>query len=225
MSSGHTSPSAQRPAALAGVEAVLLDMDGTLILAPHDWAEIRRRLGVGPGSILDQLHALPEPHRSRRLAELDAMETAACASARPAPGAEDLLDLLRGLGLRTALVTNNSRNSAEAVLERTGWRFDAVLTRDDGSWKPSPAPLLEAARRLAVPIGHCAALGDAWLDLEAARAAGCRSVWLVDPAASSHGRAADLAAPDLRGILAALDGADPPRATMPTSVLEERREP
>jgi pyrophosphatase PpaX len=207
------------------VEAVLLDMDGTLILAPHDWAEIRRRLGVGPGSILDQLHALPEPERSDRLAELDSMETAACSSARPAPGAEELLALLHRLGLRTALVTNNSRKSVEAVLRRTGWRFDAVLTRDDGCWKPSPEPLLEAAHRLSVPIERCAALGDAWLDLEAARAAGCRSIWLVDPAASSHGQAADLAAPGLLGILAALDGTGAARGTMPTTTPDERNEP
>ena len=181
-------------------------MDGTLVLAPHDWAGIRRRLGVGPGSILDQLHALPEPERSWRLAELDAMETAASRMARPAPGARELLHLLRRMGLRTALVTNNSRRSAEAVLARTGWRFDALVTRDDGAWKPSPGPLLEAARRLGVPIRRCAALGDAWLDFEAARAAGCGAVWLVEPAAASHGEDADLAAPDLRGILAALDG-------------------
>ncbi len=186
---------------LSGIRAVLFDMDGTLVEVPHDWKAIRKALGIGPGSILDQLHALPEPERSRRLALLDAMETDACDAARPAPGAAELLGFLRRSGIATALVTNNSAASARTVLERFGWTFSAVITRDDGTWKPSPEPLFRAAAALGVPIGACAAIGDAWLDREAARAAGCRALWLVGPEAERSGRAAELAAPDLAGLL------------------------
>jgi len=190
--------------ALDGIRAVLLDMDGTLVEVPHDWTAIRRELGVGPGSILDQLHALPEPERSRKLAHLDAMETAACREARPAPGAAEFLDFLRRAGIAAALVTNNSAASAREILDRFGWAFPTVVTRDDGVWKPSPAPLLRAATALGIPIAACAAVGDAWLDREAARAAGCRALWLVGREAERSAAEADLAAPDLAGILARL---------------------
>ncbi len=190
---------------LEGIRAVLADMDGTLVAVPHDWTAIRRELGVGPGSILAQLDAFPEPERTRRFQQLEAIERAACREARPAPGAERFLELLEERGLPVALVTNNSQESVRDVLERTGWRFPVMVARDDGPPKPSPEPLLRAAALLGVPIEECAFVGDAWLDWEAARAAGCRAIWLLGPAARSHGDEATLAAEDLSALLAMLE--------------------
>lgn len=194
------------PGPLKNIAGMLLDMDGTLVDVPHDWPAIRKRLGVGKGSILDELHDLPEPAHSLTMSELDAIESTACGAARPAPGAQDFLALLHRLGIPAALVTNNSLASVRAVLARTGWHFNIVVTRECGHWKPSPEPLRTAARNLGVPIERCIAVGDAWLDYEAGRAAGCAAVWLVEPAAHELGSAADLAAPNLAGILTALNG-------------------
>ncbi len=185
---------------------MLLDMDGTLVDVPHDWPAIRKRLGIGKGSILDELQGLPEPAHSLKMSELDAIESAACDAARPAPGAQEFLALLDRLGIPAALVTNNSLASVRRVLARTGWHFDIVVTRECGHWKPSPEPLLIAARALRAPIERCITVGDAWLDFEAGRAARCAAVWLVEPAAARLGSAAALAARDLAGILTALNG-------------------
>lgn len=42
--------------------------------------------------------------------------------------------------------------------------------------KPHPAPLLEGARRLGARPQECVYVGDAWVDVHAARAAGMASI-------------------------------------------------
>jgi len=175
----------ERPAAsgpdriLHGLRAALLDMDGTLVDSPYDWTEIRRRLGVDGPSIIDALHALPEPLRSRRWSELEAIERDATERAVLHPGARELVGALRHAGLATALVTNNSEANTSRLLDRFGLRFDLVLTRDSGLYKPSGAPFAEAARRLGVAPSECLAVGDTRYDLAAAREAGIGRICLL----------------------------------------------
>jgi len=187
--------------AFDGVRAVLLDMDGTLVDSPYDWPAIRERLGVDHPSLIDGLNGLPEAEREARWRELEAIEAGATAWATLVEGARELLELLRAAGLSLALVTNNSEANTRALLERFGLDFDVVLTRDSGLYKPSSAPLLEAAHRLGVPPGRCAAVGDSRHDVAAAREAGCSPVILVrnpDPELAAR---ADLAFADLRGLM------------------------
>jgi HAD superfamily hydrolase (TIGR01509 family) len=147
----------ENPAAalLAGVRAVLFDLDGTLVDSTYDWPAIRAQLGVTGASIIDQLNGLPEPERGSRWAELEAIEARATDSATLQPGTHELLGLLAENGLATALVTNNNQANTRRLLDRFGLDFDLVLTRDAGLWKPSGAPFAEAARRLGLPPGEC----------------------------------------------------------------------
>lgn len=70
------------------------------------------------------------------------------------------------------------------ALARAGARIDAVYycphAPDDGCRcrKPQPGLLLEAARDWRLDLGRSVLIGDSARDLEAARAAGCRSVLL-----------------------------------------------
>ena len=70
------------------------------------------------------------------------------------------------------------------ALAREGARIDAVYycphAPEDGCRcrKPRPGLLLEAARDWRLDLGRSALIGDSARDLEAARAAGCRSVLL-----------------------------------------------
>jgi HAD superfamily hydrolase (TIGR01509 family) len=176
-----------------GVAAVVFDMDGTLVDSEYDWPAIRRRLGVTGRSIIDDLNGLPDAERVERWAELEAIEDRATGAARLKPGVPELLALLAARRLATALVTNNSERNARALLERYGLRFDVVLTRDSGLWKPSGAPLAEAVRRLGVAPERCLAVGDSRYDLEAARAAGCGAACLLYQGAERHRELADLA--------------------------------
>lgn len=74
-----------------------------------------------------------------------------------------------------------------------------MLTRDDGLWKPSGAPVAEAIRRLGVPAERCLEVGDSHFDVAAARDAACgRLVILHDRTGELE---ADLKFPDVRAFL------------------------
>jgi len=165
------------------IRAVLLDMDGTLFLAPVDWRRVRRAMGIPNDGrpILDHLRGLPQGKRLEGERILAAHEAEAVCKGRLRPGARELLSFLRGRGIPTALVTNNSRTSAEEVLRRYGLAFDLVVTRDDGVYKPHPEALLLPLRLLGVPPEEAALVGDSHLDLLAAHRAGVRKVILVSP--------------------------------------------
>src|SRR4051812_45759237 len=69
----------------------------------------------------------------------------------PMPGAVELAQALRARGTPIALVTNSSRDLAEAAMSTAGVAdlFDAVLTRDDVEHgKPAPDLYLAACARL-----------------------------------------------------------------------------
>jgi HAD superfamily hydrolase (TIGR01509 family) len=186
---------------MEGTRAVVFDMDGTLIDSTYDWPEIRRRLGVTGSSIIDDLNGLPEPERSRRWAELEEIEGSATDGARLHEGVHELLDLLSSRDLLTALVTNNNEVNTQRLLERFGLRFDVVLTRDSGLWKPSGAPVVEAVERLGVAPGDCLGVGDSRYDVLAAREAGLAAVCLVHDGAARHDIAADLSFADISALV------------------------
>lgn len=183
-----------------GIEAVVFDMDGTLIDSEYDWPSIRRRLGVTAPSIIDELNGLPEPERESKWQELRSIERQATLTAELRPGTRELLKLLRERSLATALVTNNSDDNTRILLERFGLGFDVVLTRDSGLWKPSGAPIAEAMRRLGAAPGRCLAVGDSRYDLDAAHEAGCGRVCVLYGAAERYRDHADLTFPDLAAL-------------------------
>ena len=111
----------------------------------------------------------------------------------PMPGAAEALARLRGAGVKTALVSNQS-GIARGLLTRA--EVDAVNARveallgpvgpvaicphgpDDGCAcrKPRPGLVFEAAKRLGVAPDRCAVIGDIGADMGAAAAAGARGV-------------------------------------------------
>lgn len=115
------------------------------------------------------------------------------ARVRAQPTAHAALRLLRGHGVRTGVVTNQSgigrgiidRVAAEAVnaeVERLLGPFDVWRTcphaPEDGCpcRKPRPDMLLDAAAELGVPPRRMAFVGDIGSDMEAAAAAGAAGV-------------------------------------------------
>jgi HAD superfamily hydrolase (TIGR01509 family) len=186
---------------LAGTRAVIFDLDGTLVDSRYDWPAIRSQLEVDEGSIIDHLNHLPDPEREQKWAELNQIEDQASAAARPMQGADELLSLLHDRGIATALVTNNSGSNTSRMLERFGLAFDVVLTRDQGLWKPSGAPMSTVIEELGVSPEQCLAVGDSSFDLAAAREAGCGCFCAVYGAAERFPDQADLVFPDLRGLV------------------------
>jgi hydrogenase expression/formation protein HypE len=187
---------------LEGIKAFVFDMDGTLIDSVYDWQDIRRQLSVvGTGSIIEFLNALNSPQREQKWALLKRIERDATQQAQAKPGATELLRFLQHRGIQMALVTNNSMENTQILLDRFGLVFDVVLTRDSGLWKPSAAPLIEAARRLHMSPEHCIAVGDSHYDIQAAREAHFRRVFLVNIPVQARRRAADITFPTIDALL------------------------
>lgn len=94
------------------------------------------------------------------------------------PGAADLVAELQASGLPLGVVS-----SKRADMVRQGMRVtelphvDVVVgLLETTAHKPDPAPLLEGARRLGVDPADCVYVGDAVVDVQAARAAGMAAV-------------------------------------------------
>ena len=100
------------------------------------------------------------------------------------PEVPEVLSVLRGRGLRLAVVSNwDSRLPALLDGLGLGGSFDALLVSAlEGVEKPSPEIFVRAAERLGVPPGRCLHAGDSPLDdVRGAESAGVRPV-LVDRA-------------------------------------------
>ena len=97
----------------------------------------------------------------------------------PKKDTPELLDALEAAGGRWGIVTTKPEYLARQVLPALGWDARcAVLVGGDSlpERKPHPLPLLHAADTLGVAIADCAYVGDDRRDIDAARAAGMRSV-------------------------------------------------
>jgi len=161
------------------VNLVIFDMDGTLTLPFLDFRRIRAEIGL-PEPLLETMMALPPgPERDRAFSILERHEDEAAEKSELSGGARETLDLLRARGVRTAVVTRNSRKSAERVLEKHALAFDLVVTREDAPAKPRPEPLLLISDRLEVPPAEALMVGDYKYDVMAGRAAGMRTALLL----------------------------------------------
>ena len=176
---GGSARSRSNPAARSKMRGVLFDMDGTIFSVPYDWPQIKAELGSGDIPILSYLHRLGEPERSRKTAVLERHEAEATRRAVLKRGTKALLGLLAARGAKTALITNNSRTNTEHLLRRFRLRFDLVMTRETGLWKPSGAPLLAAMERLGLMWNDCCAVGDSHFDVSAAKAAGIPLIFIL----------------------------------------------
>jgi HAD superfamily hydrolase (TIGR01509 family) len=176
--------------------AVLFDMDGLLIDSEPLWLEaetaVMVRLGAGwstadqaqlLGGSLDRtvrylLAKATRPAPPATVAEwlMSGMAERVLTGGVPIqPGARELLAEVTDAGLPHALVTSSERRFMNAVLARTGMRFDATVCADDVSvTKPDPEPYLLAAKLLGVEPGSCFALEDSPNGVASAQAAGCQ---------------------------------------------------
>jgi HAD superfamily hydrolase (TIGR01549 family) len=189
------------------IDAILFDLDGTLIETDDDAVEtLARRLApfrkLLPGrdphrAARHILMALEGPANSfltvldrlglddnflamaDRVGQLRGLSTPA--NFRPVEGTQEML---RDLSYRyhLGIVTTRSHLQAEAFLEQEGLTdlFQVVTGREDTfRIKPHPSPIRHAAEELGVPVERCLMVGDTQVDMWAARAAGARAVGVL----------------------------------------------
>ncbi|MEU2390060.1 HAD family phosphatase [Streptomyces sp. NPDC007369] len=201
--------SVARTADGSALQAVLLDMDGTLVDTEGFWwdaevdvfAELGHRLEeawrdvVVGGPMSRSLGFLIEATGvAISLAELSVLLNerfeARIADRVPLmPGAERLLSELARHNVPTALVSASHRRVIDRVLQSLGpERFAMTVAGDEvPRTKPHPDPYLLAARTLGAHPSRCAVIEDTATGVAAAEAAGCRvvavpSVGLIPPA-------------------------------------------
>jgi HAD superfamily hydrolase (TIGR01509 family) len=184
---------------------ILFDMDGVVVRQRLDFLAIKREIfGTTEGFILERMAGLPAADRARAEVILERHETAAAMAAEPMDGIYPFLQWMEARGLRRGLVTRNSRKSVELVLQRLGFAFDAVVTREDAPPKPSPEPVWLACRRMGLSPAELLFVGDFEFDMLAGRRAKVRTVLLRSGAltASEH---ADLSVDSLEELRAWLE--------------------
>ena len=99
------------------------------------------------------------------------------------PGIAEALQRLRAAGVKVAVVTSKRRSSVEMALEALP-SLDLVVDRfvtleDTTEHKPHPEPLLKGLELVGnVPKDQAVYVGDSPFDVQAAKAAGLRSVAL-----------------------------------------------
>jgi HAD superfamily hydrolase (TIGR01509 family) len=91
------------------------------------------------------------------------------------PGARELVGAVRDAGVPAALVTSTHRRLTEIALDTLGREFFAAVVCGDEVRrpKPHPDPYLRAASLLDASPGRCVAIEDSPLGVTAAEAAGC----------------------------------------------------
>lgn len=98
-------------------------------------------------------------------------------------GLIELLDYLKGKGIRMAVATSTDRKLADTMLERAGVReyFDAFAYGDEvARSKPYPDVFLKAAEEIGVPIRECLVLEDSIAGVKAGKAAGGYIIHIPD---------------------------------------------
>ncbi len=161
------------------LRGVLFDMDGTVVEVPYDWPRIRAEIGAGGIPLLTYISGLPEPQRSQKWEILQRYEDEATRQAVLKRGMRKFLAFLRAKSVRTALITNNSQKNVDALLERFSLKFDCVLSRDSGLWKPSGEPLRAAMSILELGPDECCVVGDSHFDIKAALDAGISRIFIL----------------------------------------------
>ncbi|UFX44099.1 HAD family phosphatase [Bradyrhizobium sp. 41S5] len=212
------------------VDAVLLDMDGTLLDTEKVYFDslvaALNACGYTDG-VVTLCHAmvgLPGPVCEAMLRDhygaafpLEAVNRAflehrdrMMRSGLPLKsGTLDLLDAIAAAERPMAIVTSSSRRSAERNLTLAGIRsrFETLLTLDDvAQGKPDPELYLKAAARLGVAPAACIAVEDSNHGVTAAHAAGAITLMVPDMAPPTEATRANCAAvlPDLNAVLALL---------------------
>jgi len=190
------------------IKCVIFDLDGTLFDAPYNWEEIKRALGVPDGEvILSYLNKLGEEERKRRFALLERFEKLATESGLLKEGAKELLDFLHKKGIKTALVTNNSMFNTRRIIEKYALRFDFVLTRDSGLYKPGKEVIEFVLDKMRVSKDEALLIGDSDYDVKTAHLSGVPLVIVGDKKLNSElirkgkfARVKNL--PDVQGLIA-----------------------
>lgn len=210
------------------VEAVVIDLDGTLLHTAPDLAEAANRMlaelqlppiaedliatyiGNGVSRLIKRvltrkMDGEPDAALFARAQPVYEKHYAAVVSlnSRPFPGVIEGLQALKKAGFHLACITNKAEKFTLPLLKDTGLYdyFELILSGDSlPRRKPDPLPLLHVCEKFGITPDKLLLIGDSLNDTQAARAAGCR-VFCVP---YGYNRGADVRNLDLDAVVGSL---------------------
>jgi HAD superfamily hydrolase (TIGR01509 family) len=189
------------------IEAVIYDLDDTMVnsdpLHARAWEELLQPYGHVFADLPEELRAgfigmrvkdivheiadylklegtVEELYEQRANAFLRIVRT----ELEPMPGLTDSLDRFKNAGYKLAVASSGARQYIDLVLSKFSITdyFDTVITGDDVTvGKPDPETYLVAASKLDVAPANCAVFEDATKGIQAAKAAGCICLAVINP--------------------------------------------
>jgi phosphoglycolate phosphatase len=221
---------------LAAVDAVLFDLDGTLVETNIDFPLMKQRMlalaaeqGVDAGALsgLDILaiveavsrslirrgrHDEAERAHAHAMGVLEEIELRHARSAREIPFARELVGEMNNRGIKTGIVTRNCRKASEISLDIVGIQPNILISREDAlRHKPHPQPLQMALSALSAQPEASIMVGDHPMDIQSGQAAGLKTIaFLRDdrPHGFFDDVRPDFVACDLREVLHAIVDCD-----------------
>ncbi|MEK8079599.1 N-acetylmuramic acid 6-phosphate phosphatase MupP [Pseudomonas sp. XK-1] len=181
------------------LRAVLFDMDGTLLDSAPDFIAISQAMRIDRGLpaiddklIRDQISGgaramvaanfvmgpEAEGFEALRLEFLERYQRHCAVLTRPFDGINELLDEIEQARLIWGVATNKPVRYAEPIMQQLGLaQRSAVLVCPDhvSRSKPDPEMLLLACSQIGIQPGEALFVGDDERDIEAGRAAGCKT--------------------------------------------------
>ena len=198
----------KRGAAMPALEAIVFDMDGTILhslpdlaacaneafsrmgFPTHSESEFRKYMGGGGVRLIN--HVVPaEATAEQRSRAFELWRSLYIASdyalTTPFPGVVDVLAALRAQGMKTAVLSNKFDEGARMLAERHfPGLFDAVRgDKPPAPTKPDSTTLLQMLDDLGVRPEAAAYVGDTNIDVQTARNAGVMAIgvsWGYDSA-------------------------------------------
>ncbi|MDX1883739.1 HAD family hydrolase [Mycolicibacterium sp. 120270] len=185
---------------MVATAAVLFDVDGTLVdsnyLHVHSWVRafddvgiavetwrIHRSIGMDGDHLVASLSGEADDDTQHRVKDLHLRyfkETAPLL--RPLPGARELLERIRSLGLRVVLASSASEEElamARKVLDCDDLVDAATSSKDVDVAKPEPWIINVAMERVDVDAPHAVYVGDSVWDVIACERAGVPAIGLL----------------------------------------------
>ncbi|MBW3627844.1 MAG: HAD family hydrolase [Gemmatimonadetes bacterium] len=181
------------------VRAVILDIDGTLLLSNDahaqafvdsaqemgieaDFEKIRRLIGKGGDKLIPEVFGFEK--ESKQGKQLDSRKGEIfreryLPGLEPTPGARALLERLRQDDRALVVATSADNADLKGLLDQAGVRDlieEATSASDVEGSKPEPDIVEAALEKAGAPARDCVMLGDTPYDVEAASRAGVRVI-------------------------------------------------
>lgn len=185
---------------MADLPAVLFDMDGTLVdsnyLHVYAWCRafdeagiaveawrIHRSIGMDGARLLESLSGDADEDAQQRAKDLHLQYLKEAAPLlRPLPGARELLERVRSLGLKVVLASSASEEElsmTRGALDCDDLVSTATSSKDVEIAKPNPSIIDVALDRAGVDADHAVYVGDAMWDMIACGRAGVPAIGLL----------------------------------------------